>query len=292
MAHVFGMVTTARSHAYTRHALASFFGCTHLGGGDRLFVIDNDGDYEATLEHAARTIVRNAHPQSFARNVNAVLGLAREAGADLVFLNNDIVFTRDWLPPLTVTDDAILIPASNQLFGYMSSDRRLALEASMDWDDFGGQHDLLERLAAYHSAKFRASPLGEGLRMPFFCFRLPARIYTRVGGFDERFGTAGGEDVDYRIRCLASGFDVRYALQSYLLHFHGKSTWRGGEHRAEGERRDRQYRDAFRGKWGADLTAVFLADTGYEERLAERALGGAFARGDYRQIVVALLPRE
>lgn len=292
MAHVFGMVTTSRSHAYTGPALASFFRTTPLGPDDRVYLIDNDGDYAGTETREQFTVVVNAKPASFAHNVNRALAIARERGADLVFLNNDVVFARDWFAPLAAIDDAILIPACNQLFGYRTADGRLALEASMDWDAFGGQYELLESLAAYHRAKFTEGAYGEGVRMPFYCFRLPARIYTRIGDFDERFGTAGAEDVDYRIRCLAHGFDVRYALASYVLHFHGKSTWRGGEQRAEVARRERGYRAAFRDKWGDDLAAVFLAESGFEERLAERALGDAFARGDYRAIVTTLCARR
>src|SRR5690606_14022156 len=111
----FGMMTTAASCAYTPVALRSFFAHTTLAEGDRLVLVDNDGDFELpTNVPAGRvTLVRPERPQSFARNANLLLAEARRSGADLLLLNNDLVFTSGWLDPLLADRRALLSPMSN-----------------------------------------------------------------------------------------------------------------------------------------------------------------------------------
>src|SRR5690349_5034859 len=107
--HLFGMITTSASRHYTPVALRSFLAHTPLAAGDRLVLIDNDGDFELPADVSSEriTIVRAAAPQSFARNANVLLGEARSAGADLFLLNNDLVFTPGWLEPLTADRHAL-----------------------------------------------------------------------------------------------------------------------------------------------------------------------------------------
>ena len=98
---VSGMVTTRPSHAYTACALASFFQTTPFGADDRFVLIDNDGTYGPPPDAWPQvTYLANPVPYGFAANVNQVLRLARACGADLFFLNNDLIFTPGWFAPL------------------------------------------------------------------------------------------------------------------------------------------------------------------------------------------------
>jgi hypothetical protein len=47
-------------------------------------------------------------------NVNFAIEQAARSNADVVFLNNDIVFAPGWLAPLMNGNTAILVPMSNQ----------------------------------------------------------------------------------------------------------------------------------------------------------------------------------
>ncbi len=91
----------------------------------------------------------------------------------------------------------------------------------------------------------------EKLLMPFYCFKIPYEIIDSVGYFDEDFNN-GGEDVDYRIRTIQSGFDVKYC-SAFALHFNGKSSWNGVETSQETQNRNEKYISYFREKWGEDL---------------------------------------
>ena len=89
--------------------------------------------------------------------------------------------------------------------------------------------------------------------MPFYCFKVPNKILNEVGYFDTIF-VHGAEDVDYRIRSAKKGYEVNFLSNSYLLHFHGKSSWDGGETGSQNEERKKLYTKTFLEKWGKDMT--------------------------------------
>src|SRR5207248_10955955 len=108
------MVTMTKSASYTVPALDSFFQHTPMREGDRFILLDNDADFDLPERFAAVELVRNDRPRGFADNVNQILTRAAPAGADIIFLNNDIIFTKGWLSPLLATDTAIVVPLCNQ----------------------------------------------------------------------------------------------------------------------------------------------------------------------------------
>ena len=128
----------------------------------------------------------------------------------------------------------------------------------MKFNDFNNNFNLLDEITEIHKKKFKANQQFQTLLMPFFCFKIPYNIFNDVGDFDNKFGKGGGEDIDYRIRCAIKGYEVDYMLDSYLLHFHGKSTWDGAENKNETELRNKIYTDVFYRKWGKDLTQIFI----------------------------------
>jgi O-methyltransferase len=253
---LFGMITTSRSRQYTPAALKSFFDHTPLNPGDRFILIDNDGDFVLpdTVPADRISVVRHAEPQGFARNANLLLAEARTGQADLFLLNNDLVFTSGWLEPLLQPRRALLSPMSNAEVAHAAG--ALATQPAMDLSDYTGREADLEAIARKHKATHNGYKTAAAV--PFFCIKIARAVYETVGDFDERFGKGGAEDRDYTIRAWIAGIPVEYALASYVLHFQGRSTWRGGETRDEQRQRDAKYVDAFQAKWGASLTQAFL----------------------------------
>jgi GT2 family glycosyltransferase len=109
------MVTTRHLHEYTAHALSSFLETTGLEPDDEFWLIDNDGGPEESLTagFSRIRIITNPAPQGFAANVNRVMCRARDRGADLIFLNNDVIFTPGWLDPLRVDLPVVLSSVSS-----------------------------------------------------------------------------------------------------------------------------------------------------------------------------------
>jgi hypothetical protein len=285
---VFGMVATYPSHAYTPYALASFFQTTPFAADDRFVLIDNDGTYRPPPDAWPQvTYLANPVPYGFAANVNQVLRLARSCGADLFFLNNDLIFTPRWFTPLGVGEPALLSPVSNFQFPARVGDWLCG--PFLDLADYQGHEADLRALVQAHQA--RHAGYQPALKLLFYCIKIPAAIQEAVGLLDEGFGRGGGEDGDYCLRCHGAGFPVAWALGSYVLHFMGKSTWRGAETPDQWQQREQTYLAVFRAKWGdALLEAVALNRT--EKLHALPGVGEALARGDFRSAIEQALRWE
>ena len=282
------MVTVKNTNFYTGHALKSFFQYTDIDNDDEFVLIDNDGcDVSEFKNYKKIKLIKNIKPLNFAENVNQIIDLAIKSKKDLIFLTNDIIFTKGWVKPLLMNSESISIPSNNQLFSYESNCKNLKLKSTMNFEDFNSRYDLLNQIVENHKKKFKPNQKFETLLMPFFCFKIPYKIMYSVGHLDISYGTGGGEDVDYRIRCIAKGFDVHFLLDSYLLHFHGKSTWEM-ETKEETEKRNSIYIKTFLKKWGNDMTQIFILRKDFLNILEKRNLNDLFKQGKFTQIIKAI----
>ena len=277
---IFGMVSTKNSATFTVPAVTSFFSTTQLSSTDQFVLIENE-PHLGKVENVS--VVRNETPRSFAANANYVLDLAHSRNEDVLFMNNDIIFTKDWLHYLPRSQQKIAIPYCNQQARYSSGP--LIMQYLMDWEQFSENYEALNEIADTNRIAQGNNDFARERLMPFYCFYLPFSILSKVGKFDESFGNGGGEDVDYRLRALLQGFDVAYGVKSYLLHFMGKSTWRGPESREGTANRDATYRSRFTEKWGADLAEVFLAAGPSEHTISRLHLSDSLRDGDFRSVI-------
>jgi GT2 family glycosyltransferase len=283
------MVTTRHSHEYTAHALSSFFETTNLGPEDEFWLIDNDGSLERSLTAGLPRVqvVTNPAPQGFAANVNQVIRDARDRGADLVFLNNDVIFTPGWLSPLCVDLPVVLSPISNFQLPYRSPEWECG--PVLDLPDYLGNREAFRQIVRSHRAVVHSYQ--PALAVPFFAVRIPHGVFTAVGNLDEGFGPGGGEDLDYCLRCHLAGFRVQFALDSYLLHFQGKSTWRGPESLEQRQAREQAWRQMFRDKWGSRLFELVCLK-GSDGVAGGDVVRARLARGDFQGVVEHLLGME
>lgn len=280
---LFGMVSTEASRLYTPKAVESFFSYTELAEGEKLLLIDNDGSLENSKLSGDKRIefVKNKTPLSFSENLNA--SIKRASGGDVYFLNNDLIFTPNWLDPLLPITDAIATPVSNREFQYIKDGLRCERYLSLE-DYLGKERELLTVVDYHRSQRNGLQPV---LCLPFFCVKLPAKVYEKLGPLDETFGKGGAEDNDYCLRAYLEGFQVLYALNSYILHFSGKSTWHGAETAEETKQRDNAYLKRFDEKWGLKLRR--LAINGDLSVLAEDPnILSALQRGKFREVIIAL----
>ena len=284
------MVTMKSSSDYTALAIKSFFECTVFEDGDEFLLINNDdGPANYSSIYKKIKVIQNKNSLSFAENVNIGIAVAKKDKKNLVFLNNDIIFTVNWFEPLKKNFDFISIPTNNQLFSYKTDCEKLILKATMKLKDFDENYILLNSIAEKHKKKFNPDQKFQTPLMPFFCFKIPYKILNETGYFDKSFGRGGGEDVDYRIRCAKNGYEVNFVLDSYLLHFHGKSTWDGYETTEETEKRNKTYTKVFLKKWGSDLTQLFILRKNFSNILKEKNLEELFKKGKFGDLIRKLL---
>ena len=150
----------------------------------------------------------------------------------------------------------------------------------MSFEEFNENYDLLNDIVTRHKKKFQSDQKFQTPLMPFYCFNVPHKILNDVGYFDKSFGKGGGEDIDYRMRCAIKGYEVNFLLDSYLLHFHGKSTWVGGETKDQIEARNKTYTETFKKKWGEEMTQLFII---------RKDLKDLFKKGKFGDLIRELL---
>ena len=249
------MITTKSSAKYTPVALESFFETTPFSVEDKFLLIDNDGGYSLPPVFADRVALeRNPAPRGFAENMNRGIELALAHGWDLVLLNNDLVLTEGWFQALLRDRNAISSPLSNREVRYNTPS--FNTDTVMTLEEYQKNPKGLKDLVTAH--RHAAEGLMRVIVLPFFCVRLPHQVLKTLGLLDVEFGKGGGEDYDYCLRAWLAGFSVKFALQSYVLHFGGKSSYAGAETKEQQDSREFGFRVHFGYKWGESLLRLCL----------------------------------
>ena len=277
---LYGMVTLKVTNEYANKAVDSFFKNTILNSDDKFVMVDNDGDFKSNWNNgriSEDNFILNDKLESFSYNMNILMRLAIKENKDLVFLSNDVIFTPNW-SELLVTDDMTLsIPSCNQT-------HNLGIPSSLSIDEFGDRYDILNQisLGVNNEMKYFQSML-----MPFYVLRIPLKILKEVGEYDEMF-VVGGEDIDYRLRCLIKGFNVTYT-PSFLLHFNGKSSWNGVETIEQTKERDYNYKIRFISKWGLDLKDICFINSDTMRVINKFKLNDLISNGDYNNLILKVI---
>ena len=277
---LYGMVTLKVTNEYANKAVDSFFKNTILNSDDKFVMVDNDGDFKSNWNNGRineDNFILNDKIESFSYNMNILMRLAIKENKDLVFLSNDVIFTPNW-SELLVTDDMTLsIPSCNQT-------HNLGITSSLSMDEFGDRYDILNQisLGVNNEMKYFQSML-----MPFYVLRIPLKILKEVGEYDEMF-VVGGEDIDYRLRCLIKGFNVTYT-PSFLLHFNGKSSWNGVETIEQTKERDYNYKIRFISKWGLDLKDICFINSDPMRVINKFNLNDLISNGDYNNLILKVI---
>ena len=277
---LYGMVTLKVTNEYANKAVDSFFKNTILNSDDKFVMVDNDGDFKSNWNNgriSEDNFILNDKLESFSYNMNILMRLAIKENKDLVFLSNDVIFTPNW-SELLITDDMTLsIPSCNQT-------HNLGIPSSLSMDEFGDRYDILNQisLGVNNEMKYFQSML-----MPFYVLRIPLKILKEVGEYDEMF-VIGGEDIDYRLRCLIKGFNVTYT-PSFLLHFNGKSSWNGVETIEQTKERDYNYKIRFISKWGLDLKDICFINSDPMRVINKFNLDNLISNGDYNNLILKVI---
>ena len=277
---LYGMVTLKVTNEYANKAVDSFFKNTILNSDDKFVMVDNDGDFKSNWNNgriSEDNFILNDKLEIFSYNMNILMRLAIKENKDLVFLSNDVIFTPNW-SELLITDDMTLsIPSCNQT-------HNLGIPSSLSMDEFGDRYDILNQisLGVNNEMKYFQSML-----MPFYVLRIPLKILKEVGEYDEMF-VVGGEDIDYRLRCLIKGFNVTYT-PSFLLHFNGKSSWNGFETIEQTKERDYNYKIRFISKWGLDLKDICFINSDPMRVINKFNLDDIISNGDYNNLILKVI---
>lgn len=277
---LYGMVTLKVTNEYADKAVDSFFKNTILKSDDKFVMVDNDGDFKSNWNNdriGDSMFILNDKLESFSFNMNILMRMAIKENKDLIFLSNDVIFTPNWSELLVTDDRTLSIPSCNQT-------HNLGIPSSLSIDEFGDRYDILNEISSKVNNEMKYF---QSILMPFYVLRIPLKILKEVGEYDEMF-VVGGEDVDYRLRCLIKGFNVTYT-PSFLLHFNGKSSWNGVENIQQTKERDYNYKIRFISKWGLDLKDICFINSDPIRVINKFNLSDLISNGDYNNLILKII---
>lgn len=190
-------------------------------------------------------LVRQEKNLGFVRNCNAAAAAAR--GTVLVFLNNDTIALPGWLEELVAplaADDRIGLTCSKLL----NADGTLQEAGGIFWRDgsawnYGRGADP----RAYPFNFVRDTDYGSGAAIA-----VPRRLWTQLGGFDERFAPAYCEDADLAFALRGLGYRTVYVPSAEIIHHEGVSH--GRDERSGIKAYQVENLGKLKAKWAAELS--------------------------------------
>jgi glycosyltransferase involved in cell wall biosynthesis len=189
-------------------AVAAALAQQGLDGVPEVIVADDgstDGTGEAAAHAGARVIRLDGRGPAAARNA----GAAESRGEALLFTDADCAPAPDWAERLAHAVAYEKVGAAGG--GYLPARGAGLLAGLVD-----------EEIAVRHSR------MGVGAVRALGSYSLAVRrdVFDRVGGFDESYRRASGEDTDLSYRLLEAGLELRFVPEALVEHRHPNRFWR------------------------------------------------------------------
>ena len=204
-----------------------------------ILVVDNGCD-EATQAWLARQpdvqVIRN--PRNLGAPQARNQALARARGEWLVFLDDDVVVTHNWLSRLLWHAEVDALAAC---VGPRTD--RAAHGQALEYSG-GDETDRLESFAAELHTRERHK-FRHALLLSSFCLLTRRSVVEKLGGFDTRFSPWGFEDDDFTLRAARLGMHNRVAQDVFVRHVAYSSGERAARHEQLLEENWRKFAD----KW-------------------------------------------
>ena len=254
---------------YTVHCLKSI--CENTDGDYEVIVVDDastDETAKVLSEVNNLCLIRNKQNAGFIESCNH--GAKESKGEYVLFLNNDTMVTKNWLPPLfeiIVRED---VGAAGSKLVYPNG--KLQEAGSIVWNDgscwnYGRGYDPDEPEYNY----VREIDYCSGA-----CLLVKRELFEKIGGFDKKFKPGYYEDTDLCLSIRNLGYKVMYQPLSVIVHLEGITS---GTSTSSGIKRYQEInKPKFAEKWNAVLQKhhyspgpenLFLAR---DKRLGQRIL--------------------
>lgn len=200
------------------------------------------------------TIAVHAENLGFASAANT--GARVAAGADLVFLNSDVVPERPgWLQPLLAALDRPGVGAAGPQLLYLDDSLQFAgLYFERDADGVWFNRHVAKGFPRSHPA---AGVAREVPALTGACLAVRRSLFERVGGFDDGFVIGDFEDSDLCLRLRAAGLGCWYEPAAVLYHVERQSIDRHEAHGKSVATMVNRWRQQQR--WGREIEAL-MAD--------------------------------
>lgn len=187
-----------------------------------LIIIDNNST-DGTFEYLEKTkelynnikIIHNEKNLGYAGGNNQGLRIA--SGEYIFLLNNDLLFTPNWLPNMIkILDENKKIGIIAPMTNFCGLDKQLVKNAkSLTIENYIHlyKHDIKADSSYDYNDK-----------IIFFCCGMRKEIFEKVGFLDENFGMAWFEDDDYSLRVIYAGYKPAIAKGVFVYHNHSQTS--------------------------------------------------------------------
>ncbi|HHE54857.1 MAG TPA: glycosyltransferase, partial [Caldithrix abyssi] len=215
------IMLTYNALEYTKKCVNSILQHTRISY--EIIFVDN-GSKDGTVEYLKELkgkfghikVILNSKNRGFAGGNNQ--GAKRARGQYLLFLNNDVLVSDGWLENLVqALEKDPQIGMVGPVTNYISGLQRLA---NIPYKDDQGFHQFAARV--YEINKNKITPRR---RLAGFCLLMPKKLFEKVRGFDESFGTGNFEDDDLCLRVREKGFALM-AHEGVFIHHYGSQSFK------------------------------------------------------------------
>lgn len=204
---------------YTYNCLRSILNHTKDVAYEVIVADDGSNDYVSEIEKILSnvTVIHNENNLKFLLNCNNAVTYAK--GKYILLLNNDTQVQPEWLQvmiDLAEADETIGVVGSKLVYpeGYLQEAGGILWKDGSAWN-YGHLKDPDD--PEYNYVKEVDYVSGASIM-------IRKELWTKLGGFDERFAPAYYEDTDLAFSVRQQGYKVVYQPKSIVVHFEGISN--------------------------------------------------------------------
>ncbi len=172
-----------------------------------IIIVDDgstDNLMDAVKDYPVRYVYQENRGPASARN----LGSSLADGDILAFIDSDCIPEKDWLLKLIEGFD-------NDMIGVVAGSYSIANPES-----------LLSRLI-HEEIKWRHMRFGIFIKaFGSYNFGIRKKLFEEIGGFDESYRRASGEDNDLSYRVIKAGYKIRFLSDCLVRHYHTENLFR------------------------------------------------------------------
>jgi cellulose synthase/poly-beta-1,6-N-acetylglucosamine synthase-like glycosyltransferase len=171
-------------------------------------VIADDGSTDNTADVVGSFPVKYVYQQNRGPAAARNTGAKAASGEILAFTDSDCLASPDWTKRLVegFDDEAVGVVAGS--YGIANPNKILPC-------------------LIHEEIKWRHSRFGEFVRaFGSYNFAIRRELFEGLGGFDESYGTASGEDNDLSYRVLKAGYKIRFSPDALVAHYHTEGLWK------------------------------------------------------------------
>lgn len=203
--------------SYTKMLIESIRRYTEAGSYE-LIVVDNgshDGSIEWLKEQPDVQLIANKENVGFPKGCNQGLEIAQ--GQEIMFLNNDVVVTTNWLTNLRqALYSAPAVGAVGPVTNECSNLQKIDVPYVNEKTTYS-----MERMQDFAAEYNKGNPKKwhKWMMLVGFCLLFKREVYEKIGGMDEAYSPGNYEDDDFCLRIRKAGYEILVCKDTFIHHF-------------------------------------------------------------------------